>query len=99
MDEKDEETQSIINYDSKSTQRSIESESDKSQSNPSFSITPKELSNLMNLYKDRSDNYNDIKYFQKKRWNITFINLPKNRCKEWYFNFVFRKPFRAFWFK
>ena len=97
MDEKDEEAQSIINNDSKSTQPEIES--NESQSNSSFSITPKDLSNLMNLYKDRSDNYNDIKYFQKKRWNITFINFPKNRCKEWYFNFVFRKPFRAFWFK
>ena len=28
-----------------------------------FSITPQELANLMNLYKSRTDNYADIKYF------------------------------------
>ena len=81
MDEKDEETQSIINHDSKSTLPIGESESDKSESNPSFSITPKELSNLMNLYKDRSDNYNDIKYFQEKGGILPLLTSLKTDAK------------------
>ena len=79
MDEKDEEAQSIINNDSKSTQPEIES--NESQSNSSFSITPKDLSNLMNLYKDRSDNYNDIKYFQKKGGILPLLTSLKTDAK------------------
>ena len=82
MDEKDEEAQSIINHDIKSNQPSIESETDKSQSNPSFSITPKELSNLMNLYKDRSDNYNDIKYFKEKGGILPLLTSLKTDAKD-----------------
>ena len=60
MDEKDEEndeTSSIIKHASKPP---ISTDSSKSEPQ-SFNITPKELSNLMNLYKDRQGNYNDIK--------------------------------------
>ena len=61
-EEENEETSSIIKHGIKS----IEPNSFNDQSNPqSFNITPKELSNLMNLYKDRSGNYNDIKYFKE----------------------------------
>ena len=62
MEEKDEESLSIVDHDSKPLQINQEI----SNKNKSFSISPQELSNLMNLYKDRTENYNDIKYFQEK---------------------------------
>jgi len=80
MDEKDEETLSIIIHDNKPTQSGPES--NKSQSNPLFSITPKDLSNLMNLYKDRSDNYNDIKYFQEKGGILPLLTSLKTDAKD-----------------
>ena len=105
MEEKDEESLSIINHDSKPFQ--IEQES--SNDNHSFSITPQELSNLMNLYKERSDNYNDIKYFQEKggilplltslktdaKQGISTISL-KNRLKHFGSNKIFIKPLPNF---
>ena len=83
MDEKDEETLSIINHDNKQPQQETETstESESSKNNPSFSITPQELSNLMNLYKDRSENYNDIKYFQEKGGILPLLTSLKTDAK------------------
>ena len=105
MEEKDEESLSIINHDSKSFQAEPESSND----NHSFSITPQELSNLMNLYKERSENYNDIKYFQEKggilplltslktdaKHGISTISL-KNRLEHFGSNKIFIKPLPNF---
>ena len=76
MEEKDEESQSIINKDSKPLQINEEL-----ANNNSFSISPQELSNLMNLYKDRSGNYNDIKYFQEKGGILPLLNSLKTDAK------------------
>ena len=77
MDEKEEEndeTSSIINHASKPPI----SNNPSNQTDPqSFTITPKDLSNLMNLYKDRQGNYQIL---QRKRWNTTFTSFFKNRC-------------------
>ena len=77
MEEKDEESQSIINKDSKPLQINEEL----ANNNNSFSISPQELSNLMNLYKDRSGNYNDIKYFQEKGGILPLLNSLKTDAK------------------
>ena len=81
MDEKDEEndeTSSIIKHISKPPISSI---SENSESH-TFNITPKELSNLMNLYKDRSGNYNDIKYFQEKGGILPLLLSLKTDAKQ-----------------
>ena len=81
MDEKDEEndeTSSIIKHASKSPISNNLSQQSESQS---FNITPKELSNLMNLYKDRSGNYNDIKYFQEKGGILPLLLSLKTDAK------------------
>ena len=77
MEEKDEESQSIINNESKPLQINQEITNNTS----SFSISPQELSNLMNLYKDRSENYNDIKYFQEKGGILPLLNALKTDAK------------------
>ena len=77
MEEKDEEFQSIINNESKPLQINQEI----ANNAPSFSISPQELSNLMNLYKDRSENYNDIKYFQEKGGILPLLNALKTDAK------------------
>ena len=77
MDEKDEETLSIINHDSKRPKPDIDS----FNNDPSFSISPQELSNLMNLYKNRSENYNDIKYFQEKGGILPLLSSLKTDAK------------------
>ncbi len=106
MEERDEESMSIINNDSKSPVIEPEILNDKH----SFSITPQELSNLMNLYKDRSENYNDIKYFQEKggilslltslktdaKHGISTISL-QNRLEHFGSNKIFIKPLPNFW--
>ena len=106
MEERDEESMSIINNDSKSPVIDPEILNDKH----SFSITPQELSNLMNLYKDRSENYNDIKYFQEKggilslltslktdaKHGISTISL-QNRLEHFGSNKIFIKPLPNFW--
>jgi hypothetical protein len=51
MEEKDEEDVSIINNDSKSSQINQE---ESTTNSTSFSISPQKLSNLINLYKERS---------------------------------------------
>ena len=77
-EEENEETSSIIKHGIKS----IEPNSFNDQSNPqSFNITPKELSNLMNLYKDRSGNYNDIKYFKEKGGILPLLLALKTDAK------------------
>ena len=81
MDEKDEEndeTSSIIKHASKSQASNTTFQQSESQS---FNITPKELSNLMNLYKDRSGNYNDIKYFQEKGGILPLLLSLKTDAK------------------
>ena len=81
MDEKDEEndeTSSIIKHISKPPISSISENSD----SHTFNITPKELSNLMNLYKDRSGNYNDIKYFQEKGGILPLLLSLKTDAKQ-----------------
>ena len=81
MDEKDEEndeTSSIIKHISKPP---ISSSSENSDSH-TFNITPKELSNLMNLYKDRSGNYNDIKYFKEKGGILPLLLSLKTDAKQ-----------------
>ena len=88
MDEKEEEndeTSSIIKHASKPPI------SNNTSDPQSFNITPKELSNLMNLYKDRHGNYNDIKYFKKKGGILPLLLSLKNRCKTGYINIIFRK--------
>ena len=106
MEERDEESMSIINNDSKPPVI----EPDISNDKHSFSITPQELSNLMNLYKDRSENYNDIKYFQEKggilslltslktdaKHGISTISL-QNRLEHFGSNKIFIKPLPNFW--
>ena len=77
MEEKDDESLSIINNDSKPLQISQEL----SNNNNSFTISPQELSNLMNLYKDRSENYNDIKYFQEKGGIVPLLTSLKTDAK------------------
>jgi len=81
MDEKEEEndeTSSIIKHASKSPISNNPSQQSESQS---FNITPKELTNLMNLYKDRSGNYNDIKYFQEKGGILPLLLSLKTDAK------------------
>ena len=81
MDEKDEEndeTSSIIKHASKPP---ISTDSSKSEPQ-SFNITPKELSNLMNLYKDRQGNYNDIKYFREKGGILPLLLSLKTDAKQ-----------------
>ena len=106
MEERDEESMSIINNGAKSPVIEPEILNDKH----SFSITPQELSNLMNLYKDRSENYNDIKYFQEKggilslltslktdaKHGISTISL-QNRLEHFGSNKIFIKPLPNFW--
>ena len=105
MEEKDEESQSIINKDSKPLQINEEL----ANNNNSFSISPQELSNLMNLYKDRSGNYNDIKYFQEKGGILPLLNSLKtdakhgiskssveNRIEHFGENKIFEKPLPNF---
>ena len=77
MEEKDDESLSIINNDS----RPLQINQELSNNNNSFSISPKELSNLMNLYKDRSENYNDIKYFQEKGGIVPLLTSLKTDAK------------------
>ena len=81
MDEKDEEndeTSSIIKHASKPP---ISSSSLENSDSHTFNITPKELSNLMNLYKDRSGNYNDIKYFKEKGGILPLLLSLKTDAK------------------
>ena len=75
MEEKDDESQSIINNEP----LHINQETNNNASE--FSISPQELSNLMNLYKDRSENYNDIKYFQEKGGILPLLNALKTDAK------------------
>jgi len=79
MDEKEEEndeTSSIIKHASKPPI------SNNTSDPQSFNITPKELSNLMNLYKDRHGNYNDIKYFKKKGGILPLLLSLKTDAKQ-----------------
>ena len=82
MDEKEEEndeTSSIINHASKPPI----SNNPSNQADPqSFTITPKDLSNLMNLYKDRQGNYNDIKYFKEKGGILPLLLSLKTDAKQ-----------------
>ena len=82
MDEKEEEndeTSSIINHASKPPI----SNNPSNQTDPqSFTITPKDLSNLMNLYKDRQGNYNDIKYFKEKGGILPLLLSLKTDAKQ-----------------
>ena len=79
MEEKEEEndeTSSIINHPSKPPISSSPTDSH------SFNISPKELSNLMNLYKDRQGNYNDIKYFKEKGGILPLLLSLKTDAKQ-----------------
>ena len=79
MEEKEEEndeTSSIINNPSKPPISSSPTDSH------SFNISPKELSNLMNLYKDRQGNYNDIKYFKEKGGILPLLLSLKTDAKQ-----------------
>lgn len=82
MDEKEEEndeTSSIIKHASKASISNNLSEKGDSQS---FNVTPKELSNLMKLYQDRSGNYNDIKYFKEKGGILPLLLSLKTDAKQ-----------------
>ena len=82
MDEKEEEndeTSSIIKHASKPP---ISSNPSSKLDPQSFNITPKELSNLMNLYKDRQGNYNDIKYFKEKGGILPLLLALKTDAKQ-----------------
>ena len=106
MEEKEEEndeTTSIIKHASKPPISEIASSN--SNNNQSFTVSPKDLSDLMNLYKDRHDNYNDIKYFQEKggilplllslktdpKQGISTLSL-ENRKSHFGSNTIFVKP-------
>ena len=78
IEEENDETSSIIKHASKSPISNNPSQQSESQS---FNITPKELTNLMNLYKDRSGNYNDIKYFQEKGGILPLLLSLKTDAK------------------
>ena len=75
MEEKDDESQSIINNEP------LHINQETANNTEEFSISPQELSNLMNLYKDRSENYNDIKYFQEKGGILPLLNALKTDAK------------------
>ena len=73
-----------------------------------FDMSPQELTNIVNKYKERDENMQDIKYFQEKK-GIDFIlkSLATDKRKgisslegrEEYFgsNKIFRKPPPSFW--
>ena len=82
MNDKDDEQFSIINHDQKPENQNERQSFQKNETDiSSFSITPQELSNLMNLYKDRSENYNDIKYFQEKGGILPLLTSLKTDAK------------------
>ena len=73
-----------------------------------FKITPQELTNIVNKYKERDENMQDIKYFQEKN-GIDFLldalstdkkkGISSISGREQYFgsNKIFRKPPPSFW--
>ena len=78
-EEENDETSSIIKHASKASISNNLSEKGDSQS---FNVTPKELSNLMKLYQDRSGNYNDIKYFKEKGGILPLLLSLKTDAKQ-----------------
>ena len=73
-----------------------------------FDMTPQELTNIVNKYKERDENMQDIKYFTQKK-GIDFIlkalstdkrkGISSLAGREEYFgsNKIFRKPPPSFW--
>ena len=73
-----------------------------------FNITPQELTNIVNKYKERDENFQDINYFREKGgidFLLEAIITDKNKGifsvngREEYFgsNKIFRKPPPSFW--
>ena len=73
-----------------------------------FNISPQELTNIVNKYKERDENMQDIKYFQEKNGidfllnavdtsKTTGINSLEGREEYFGSNKIFRKPPPSFW--
>ena len=90
MEKKDE--NNLFIHDSNSSLK----EEGMNESTKSFSISPKELSNLMELYLDRSENYNDIKYFQEKGGITSLLNSLKTNAKQGISNSSFENRIEHF---
>ena len=73
-----------------------------------FQITPKELTKIINLYKERTDNFEEIQYFQKEGGIDNLLNkldtdkkngISSIENREEFFgsNKIFIKPLPNFW--
>ena len=73
-----------------------------------FKISPQELTNIINKYKDRDENYQDIKYFINEGGinnllscletdKMTGINSLEGREAHFATNKIFRQPTPIFW--
>ena len=86
---------------------SSETNTNNSINNDFFKITPQELINIMNLYKDRADNFDEIKYFEEQGGIEELLNkldtdkkngISSIENREEYFgsNKIFIKPIPSF---
>ena len=86
---------------------SSETNINNSINNDFFKISPQELINIMNLYKDRADNYDEIKYFEEQGGIDDLLNkldtdkkngISSIENREEYFgsNKIFIKPIPSF---
>ena len=112
-DEKDEKAENLITTDTEShTTVDMHSVSSNiiniNKDNRIFDILPGELTEIVNKYKERDENFQDIKYFKDKGGInplLTSLNTDKNNGissiagREEFFgsNKIFRKPPPSFW--
>ena len=99
--------ENLLDANQKQDQDQLIGTSPPSQGKSKFSITPQELTNLMNLYKSRADNYADIKYFSDRGGvsslltaldtnKQTGITSEEGRAEHFGTNKVFEKPIPSF---
>ena len=84
------------------------SDEDISNTNDNFKITPKELTHIIELYKERTDNFGDIKYFEEREGIDNLLQkldtdekngISSIENREEYFgsNKIFIKPLPSFY--